>query len=228
MRNSPRCFCGLCPMYVTTRVCSRLVGSKRSGSDFPEPAEGPSKRPHERNLSLGLCLVGLGLVFSCLSTEIQGRRGCEWASKWRYWVGKVGSKGLLLHAYFAEEPSRLFGGRLWTRFSSAKGSSIWPRLSVSHTPGLWFSRTGVGLRMCISSKWPGEMDAAGMGTTLEHRGFRHTSECLAHKDTNPLNFAISLPREGWGNGKCIRLIWHFPSHSNCFSLVPARTLMPAT
>lgn len=38
------------------------------------------------------------------------------------------------------------------------------------------------------------MDAAGLGITLENRGFRCRSECLEHKETNPLNSHLAAGR----------------------------------
>jgi len=39
------------------------------------------------------------------------------------------------------------------------------------------------------------MDAAGLGTTLENRGFRCRSECLEHKETNPFNSRLAAGRK---------------------------------
>lgn len=90
---------GLCPLCVGTRVLSVLGSRKHPRSDGSKPAQGPRKQPRRRRMSLGLFLMS-----SCLYTQIQGRQGCKWTSKWapcswlsiflgrRYWVGEVGRR----------------------------------------------------------------------------------------------------------------------------------------
>lgn len=86
-------------------------------------------------------------------------------------------------------------GQLWTPVltrGAAASPGGWLGLSRTHTLGFG---TRVGLRTCISGQGPDEIEAVGLGPTLENRCFRHTPECLSHKDTPSLNAIISWPEK---------------------------------
>lgn len=53
-----------------------------------------------------------------------------------------------------------------------RGGLVKTQDSGLHLQRFGFSRSGVGLRTCISNKFPGDADAADLGTTLENRGQR--------------------------------------------------------